>query len=363
MAKKLLATSRTEHDRFWVRACWVKGAVEAFKHEGVDVIGLCREAGLDLAVLDNPDSRIPTEQFNLLWRLAVARSGNPVVGLAAARTPRPESFDVVGYAMMSAPDLRGVLERAVRYVRIISGVATITVPDGQEGCRLSFALKSGGQEVPWQRYAFALMTWLSFLRWIMVRDLRPLAVELIVPANDDLLPYQEAFGGPLRFGAAANALLFSHADVERPLPTVHAELGIVHERIAGEYLARLDRSELNARVRSVIMDCLSDGKPRRATVARTLAMSERTLQRRLEEEGSAFRQLLDDTHKELAQRYIERADLSFADVAYVLGFNDQSSLFRAVRRWFGTTPQQYRRQRGTGRVMRGPAPRHGRVSV
>ncbi len=169
-----------------------------------------------------------------------------------------------------------------------------------------------------------------------------------MPANDDLLPYQEEFGGPLRFGAPANALFFSNADVELPLPTAHAELANVHERIAGEHLARLDRSELRARVRSVIMDCLSDGKPRRATVARTLGMSERTLQRRLEEEGYSFRQLLDDTHKELARYYIERADLPFAEVAFVLGFDDQSSLFRAVKRWFGTTPRQYRRQRGSG---------------
>ena len=334
-----MATSRTEHDLVWVRACWVKGAVEAFRQEGVDVAALLRDAGLDLAVLDNPDSRIPTEKFNLLWRLAVARSGNPAVGLATARIPRPASFDVVGYAMMSAPDLRGVLERVVRYVRIISGVATMTVPDSREGCRLTFVLQNSG-EVPWQRYAFGLMTWLSFLRWIMIRDLRPLAVEFIVPANDDLLKFQAAFGGPLRFGAPANALLFSHADVALPLPTAHAELANVHERIAGEHLARLDRSALSARVRSVMMDCLSDGKPRRATVAHTLGMSERTLQRRLEGEGTSFRQLLDDTHKELAQRYIERADLSLADVAYVLGFNDQSSFFRAARRWFGTTPQR-----------------------
>jgi AraC-like DNA-binding protein len=345
-----VATSRTEQAQLGIRACWVKGTVEAFKQEGLDVAALFREAGLDLAVLDNPDWRIPTETCNLVWRLAVAQSGNPVVGLAAARVPRPASFDVVGYAMMSAPDLRGVLERFVRYARIIGGVATITVADDQEGCRFSLGLNGGGQGAPWQRYAFALMTWLSFFRWIMVRDLRPLAVELTMPANNDLLPYQEAFGGPLRFGAPANALLFSHADIELPLPTAHAALANVHERIAGEYLARLDRSALSARVRSVMMDCLSDGKPRRATVARTLGMSERTLQRRLEEEGSSFRQLLDDTYKELAQRYIERADLSFADVAYVLGFNDRSSFFRAVKRWFGTTPQQYRLQRGSGRA-------------
>jgi AraC-like DNA-binding protein len=346
-------TSRTEQDGLWLRACWVNGAVEAFEQEGLDVAALLREAGIDMAVLDNPDSRIPVEKYNLLWQLAVARSGNPSVGLAAARVPRPASFDVVGYAMMSAPDLRGVLERVVRYVGIISGVASMAVADSQEGCRLTMALRSAGEPVPWQRSAFSLMTWLSFIRWIMIRDLRPLAVEFAMPANDDLRPYEAAFGGPLHFDAPENALLFSHSDVEIPLPTAHAELANVHERIAGEHLARLDRSALSARVRSVMMDHLSDGKPRRATVARILGTSERTLQRRLEEEGSSFQQLLDDTRKELAQRYIERADLSLADVAYVLGFNDQSSFFRATKRWFGMTPQQYRLRHGTRRARDG----------
>jgi len=345
-----VAASRTEQAQLGIRACWVKGTVEAFKQEGLDVAALFQEAGLDLALLDDPDWRITTERCNLLWRLAVARSGNPVVGLAAARVPRPASFDVVGYAMMSAPDLRGVLERVVRYAGIIGGVATISVADDRDGCRFSLGLSGDGQEVPWQRSAFGLMTWLSFFRWIMIQTLRPLAVELTIPANDDLLPYQEAFGGALRFGAPANALLFSHADVELPLPTAHAELASVLGRIAGEHLARLDRSALSARVRSVMIDGLGDGKPRRATVARTLGMSERTLQRRLEQEGASFRQLLDDTLKELTQQYIERDDLSLSDVAYVLGFNDRSTFFRTVKRWFGTTPQQYRLQRSTGRA-------------
>ena len=141
-----------------------------------------------------------------------------------------------------------------------------------------------------------------------------------------------------------NALLFAHKDVARRLPTAHAQLANVHDRIANEYLARLDSSETIVRVRAAILASLTDGQPQRASVARALGMSERTLQRRLEAEGASFRLLLDETHKEMARRYIERRDLSLAEVAYLLGFNDQSSLFRATQRWFGTSPRQYRMQ-------------------
>ncbi len=337
-----MVTSRTEHDRLSSAAFWVKGMVEAFKQEGLDVVALFREAGLDLAALDNPDSRFPIERLSLLWRLAVTRSGNPTVGLAAARIPKPALFGVVGYAMMSSPDLRGLLERVARYFRIISDATTVSVAADQEGYRLRFGLLGGGTEMPWQRRAFGLLSVLSFVRWIMMCDLRPLAVELTTTAHDEAQPYQEAFECPLRFGAAVNALLFSHSDAGRPLPTAQPHLARVHERIAGEYLARLDHSRTNARVRAAILERIAHGEPRRAAVARVLGMSERTVQRRLEEDGTSFRQILDDTRKELAQKYFEHGSVSLADTAYLLGFNDQSSFFRATKRWFGTTPQQYR---------------------
>jgi len=340
---------RTKEDQRKTAACWLHGVVAALTQEGLDVGTLFQEAGLDLNALDDPDARFPTDNVNQLWHLAVVKSDNPAVGLAAARVPQPASFGIVGYAMMSAPDLFGLLARGARYSRLISDALTLTVAAQPDGCRLVVALHGGDQTVPWQRTLFTLLSMLSFLRWVMVSDLRPLAVELTIQANAELEPYQAAFGCPLRFGAAANALLFSTADMARPLPTAQVQLANVHEQIAGEYLARLDRSKTVSLVRAAIIKSLSDGEPRRATIARALGMSERTLQRRLEAEDTSFRQILDDTHKDLAQQYIDRDDLSLADAAYVLGFNDQSSFFRAAKRWLGTTPRQYRLQRAMAR--------------
>ena len=87
---------------------------------------------------------------------------------------------------------------------------------------------------------------------------------------------------------------------------------------------------------------LPDGEPRRDQVARELSMSERTLQRRLEQESTSFHQLLDETRRALAERQLGRLHLSLAEAAYLLGFADQSSFFRACKRWFGVPPGQYR---------------------
>lgn len=337
-----MVTSRTERRQVGVAAFWVKGLAEAFKDEGLDVRALFREAGVDLAALDNPDLRVPSETVGLLWRLAVKWSGNPAIGLAAACVPKPAQFDVVCYAMMSSPDLRGLLARLARYFRVISDLVSFTVTESQEGFRGRLKLADDETGMAWQHYAFSLLSLLSLIRWIMMRDLHPLAVELITTAEDEVHPYQEAFECPLRLGASANVLLFSHADVDLPLPTAQPRLASVHERVVGEYLARLDHPNTRTRVRAAIPAHFADGEPRRAAVARALGMSERTLQRRLEAEGASFRAILDETRKELAQRYFKQGNLALAHIAYLLGFNDQSSFFRAAKRWFGMTPQQYR---------------------
>ncbi len=347
---RAVVTRRTQRHPRGAAAFWVRELAEVFRQEGLDVAALFHEAGIDRAALADPESRVPSETMTRLWRLAVTRSGNPAIGLAAARFPRPALFDVVGYTMMSSPDLRGLLERVQRYLRIISDFISFTVTCDQEHCQARLEISSADTEVAWQRYAFTLMSLLSLIRWIMMRDLRPLAVELTTTARDEVQPYQAAFGCELRCGAAANALLFSRSDVDLPLPTAQPRLASVHERVVGEYPGRMDHSRTTVRVRAAIPEHLADGEPRRGAIARALGMGERTLQRRLEAEGTSFRRILDDTRKELARGHFEQGHLSLAHVAYLLGFNDQSSFFRASKRWFGMTPQRYRLRHGISRA-------------
>jgi len=334
--------ARINGDRHSCAAFWVKGVAETLKAGGLDVLALLEEAGLDTAALSDPDARFPTERVSLLWRLAVARSGNPAIGLSTWSVVRPASFDVVAYTMMSSPNLLGILKSVVRYVGIVSDAASFAVTEDHEGCRMTLELFGGGQPVPRQRFEFDLMTFLSFCRWVTNRDLRPLALELRFPPPDDSQPYRDAFKCPLRFNATVNALLFAGADVMAPLPTAHPLLAEVHERLASEHLQRLDHAQTCSRARAAILRRLADGEPRRAKIARELEMSERTLQRRLQAEGTSFQRLLDDTRRELAQQYLGQPDLSLADACYLLGFRDLSSFFRTSKRWFGTSPRQYR---------------------
>src|SRR6516162_4011532 len=329
-------------DQHSCAAFWVRGIAEMLKAEELDVAALFDEAGLETVALSDPDSRFPTEKVSLLWELAVARSGNATIGLVKSNIVRAASFDVVAYTMMSSPHLLGILESLNRYVGIVSDAASIVISEDDEGYRMILELFGGGRPVPRQRFEFDLMTIFSFCRWVTNRDLRPLALELRFPPPADLRPYQDAFECPLRFNAAANALLFARADVLAPLPTAHPLLAEVHQRFATERLQRLDHLQTSTRVRAAIIRRLPAGEPRRTEVAAALEISERGLQRRLQTEGTSFQRLLDDTRRELAQQYLGQTDVSLADATYLLGFGDRSSFFRACRRWFGTSPRRYR---------------------
>jgi AraC-like DNA-binding protein len=331
-------------DRRTNAAFWVSGIAHALIAEQLDVPALFREAGLDLSALKDPDARFESDRVSHLWELAVARSGNPAIGLAGASRAGPGHFGVVAYSLMSAPDLLGTLHRIVRYVGIVSDAATVSVRQHGDGHRLVLDLNPGRRPVPHQRFAFDLLMFLSFCRGVSGRELTPIGVDLSHPGAGSSLAFEAAFGCRPRFGAAENALVFSHADVTQPLPTANERLSPVHDRVVTEHLQGSPGTRLNARVRTEITRRLPDGAPTRSALALALAMSERTLHRRLTEEGTSFQRVIEATRRELAENYLTRRDLPLADVAYLLGFKDQGSFFRAVQRWFRMTPRQYRLQ-------------------
>jgi AraC-like DNA-binding protein len=335
-------------------AVWVRGMAEMLAAEGLDVATLFATAGVDPASLDGPSARLATEKLSHLWELAVERTRNPAISLAQHEVARPASFDVVGYTMMSCADLRSAFERLIRYLLILSDALTMTMTEEADGYRIDFVLFGGDRPIPRQRIEYIFVTVVSFCRWIVRSEVSPRAVELAYPGPADLAPYRTAFRCPVTFDAERNGLKFSRADFDLKLPTFNPQLAELHERYAGEYLRQFDHAQTSYRVREAIIRKLPDGEPRRDEVACQLHMSERTLQRRLEEEKTSFVQLLDDTRRELADQYLGRLHLSLAQAAYLLGFADQSSFFRACKRWFNLSPGQYRSQLLHGTVAAPP---------
>lgn len=325
---------------------WALAIVQALELGGVDCASLFTELEMDYAALNDPDARFPQDGMTRLWQRAVELSGNPAIGLNMAQVVRPASFHVVGYALMSSRNLRDGFTRLVRYQRIIGEGADLNFLPQPDGYALTLAIH-GDRLPPTRQSAEASLAYcLAFCRWMTGKPMRPREIRLQGAAPADLAPYQQVFQAPLKFNAEHYGLIFDRADLEAPLPSANEALAQLHDRFAGEYLARFCSSRITHQARQVLCRLSPQGEPRRELVAQTLHLSQRTLQRRLQEEGTSYQQLLDDTRRELAEQYLGQVDLTLLEVAYLLGFADPSNFFRAFRRWFDETPGEYRIRRG-----------------
>jgi len=324
-------------------ATWVKGVLEMFAAEGVDVDALLRAAGFDAEVLNDPQRRFSIDEVSVLWELAVARSGKATLGLSKELAATYGKLGVVGYAMMACPTLLVALERLVRYMNVVSNAATFVLTEVRDGYWFELGHEGGERNIPRQRAEFGMLTMLSFCGWITGREFSALGIEFVYPTPADTSTHEAVFGCPIYFGRGANRALLRKSDLALPLLSRDPALAVLHERLVEDELEKLSAGmQISQRVQQVLTMRLSGPEPRREQVAAALKISDRTLQRRLQAEGTTFQQLLDDTRRELAQKYLQRARTPLRDVAELLGFEDQSNLFRACKRWFGESPGRYR---------------------
>lgn len=323
---------------------WLRGVLDMFAAEGLDVPALLRDSGFDAARIDRPEARFPADEISQLWRLAVTRSGKSTLGLARELAARHGNFDTLGHALTCSPNLLAGLERLARYLAVISDAATFELEADARGHWLVIGHVGNRQPVPRQRVEYGMLTMLMLCGWLTRRELRPLAAEFVFAPPPSDAPHRAAFGAPLRFGAESNRLLLAGADMRAPIPTQHPALAALHERLLDEQLTQLADSTMSRRVCTEIIRRLPGGEPRRQDVATGLGVAERTLQRRLQAESSSYQALLDHTRRELAQKYLADRRHTLTDVADLLGFVDSSNFFRACKRWFGLPPAQYRAQ-------------------
>jgi AraC-like DNA-binding protein len=294
--------------------------------------------------LECPEERFGADEVSRLWQLAVAWSGDPVLGLDLDLAAKLVNFDVVGYAMLSSPDLRSGLLSLAQYMAIVSDAASFQlVPQGGDAW-LVLGGSGFSMPVPRQRYAFGLLGVLTLCRWLTRRPVQALAAEFKFAQPPEVERYREVFACPLRFGEPENRILLAKADLDATLPSRNPAMLALHENVLRERLSALGSARTSYRVSEEIVRRLHRGEPRREEIAASLALADRTLQRRLHAEGTSFQELLDDARRELARKYLAEERYALIQIGDMLGFVDQSNFQRACKRWFGEPPGQYRRR-------------------
>ncbi len=310
-----------------------------------DPVPLFAKAGFPLERTREPGARVPQRTTRRLWELSIAATGDAAIGLKVGPRIRPESLHALGYAWMSSRTLAEALDRFARYVQVL---ITIPVTVGVTVSRGSHHLMVEFPDPVHQPHEAGidatLVAVLSLASQAARKPVRPRSVSVQHPGRTQPDPYVATFGCPVEFGARTNGFVLDSAIAEATLPTDNPDVAAAVDQVAERYVASLQPQPVAATVREILRGLLPTGEAGQETVARRLNRSLSTLQRQLQAEGVNYRTLLDETRRTLAEAYLDDKRFSQAEIAYLLGFSDQSNFSRAYRRWTGRSPG-----RGPGR--------------
>ena len=312
---------------------------------GLDAVGIAQRASVDLVAIPAPGERIEIDKVDAILRVAIPLIGDPAFGLHAARCWHPSELGVLGYAWLSSSTLRTGLERAVRYSRLVGERGMTEIEDTRQGLKVRFGANRGNPAVvPVAAVVvdIAMAILLDLCRMNAGATLRPVAAGLRRRRPEPGDAYERFFGCPVQFGVEENTFVLSAKDADRPLPSANRQLAGVFDQLLTEELARLDKSDVVSRCRAAVLEDLSSGEGTAEDTAKQLHMSSRTLQRKLADANTTYHQLVDDTRKDLALRYIEDPRRSVTDITFSLGFSQPSAFTRAFKRWTGLNPSDYR---------------------
>ena len=325
--------------RGYVLAAWIKAIGRALDAAGCDSSALLAEAGFDLKSLDGPTLLCSLVNTARLWELAVAATGDPAFGAKVASHIRHTTFHALSYGLCASSTLKDAFERLQRYCHVASDA--IEYEFRKCGRDYHFVIEPAAG-VPFESIDALVGAQLRMCRSLIGRDFSPRHIELRRPRPAVIDDFERLFRAPLRFGAAQNRLVFDGASIESPLDGANPDLALRADAIALQYLVRIERDNIQARVREVLMQRLQCAEPSQNEVAEHLCMSARTLQRKLGASGTIYKEILDETRHSLALIYLSAPHHSVSEIPYLLGFSSGSSFTRAFRRWTGQAPSNWR---------------------
>jgi AraC-like DNA-binding protein len=315
--------------------------IRRLENVGLQPLAVLRQAGLPMGLFDQEKIFVTTEELFALYRGISEVSHDPAIGLKMATEERVERYDPVSIAALYAKTFRDALQRMARYKQLTCP-EEIRIAERGDECALQFRWLLAEEKEP------DFLIDICFA-WIVVLGRRgtgllinPKRVELQRPEAHRKM-YEQHFQCRVKFEARQNVLVFDKADVARPFVTHNPDLlAIVAPQLEAELTQKLAEKSLGEQVKGILKRLLAGQRPELETVAAELRMSTRTLQRRLTGEGATFQQLMEDARRELARHYLQNSSLELNETAYLLGYEDANSFFRAFHYWEGTSPGEWR---------------------
>ncbi len=317
--------------------------LDHLEEAGFDVGEVLRRAGVPREALEDLQTRLPKGHFEALWNAAMDVTGDPVIALRVGTRVTPGTLGIIGYLAAASDSPRTAFE-------LVKDLTPLLWEDFE--CELESddheaVIRFGSDHDPHAsrfttEYAIGLTVAMS--RVIGRPRSEPTEARFRCPPPERAADYERILGLPVRFDAGEDGVAFPLSMMDGVNPAADAALRQVLERHAADQLARLPtHTGLPERVRACIVSMLPLGNPTAERVAGQLGMSNRTLRRRLHDEGAPFKQILDDVRTELARHYLAKEKRTIDEVAYLVGFSDPSAFTKAFRRWTGQTPASFAR--------------------
>lgn len=311
------------------------------KKIGISPAALLRQSQLPVTLHDGDKNLVTTAQFFALWRAMGELNPDPALGLKLARQVEIEQYHPSAIAALHARDYRDALTRMSRYKQLCSPEEMRITESGDE-CVIELAWWYATEDEPPLLTDAAFASFVELGRRGTQTIFHPKRVEL-KRAPEPLRVHEDFFQCAVKFRAKRNALVLHRADLDRAFATHNADLlELIGPQLEKALAGHKARRKIGDQVKWILKRLLAGNRPDILTVARELGVSARTLQRRITEEGATFRQLLLEARKELVRQYLALPSIGINEAAYLLGYDDPNSFYRAFRTWEGTTPAHWR---------------------
>lgn len=311
------------------------------EESGVHASSVLRRAGLPLEFSNQPRVLVSTEELFALWRAIGEVSTNPAIGLLLGTENRTERFHPIGLAALSSENFGSAIDQMARYKQLTCPEEILQEKDDEEwSIQFCWLLADEVEPPVLNDCCFAWV--LSVARHGTGSRLSPLRVEFVQPRSH-AKTIERHFGCPVVCGGPRNAIVFRAADAQRLFVTRNAELlAMLAPQFEEELKQKNGGENFVERVREAVQQKLTGRRPSIEDVADALHISSRTLQRRLQDEGSSFQRVLEKARHQLARHYLNNSVLELNEAAYLLGYEDGNSFVRAFRSWEGVSPARWR---------------------
>jgi AraC-like DNA-binding protein len=324
-----------------------KQAIVALRKRNIDPTPLLQRAGLSERNFENRQLRIPAIAQSKFLELAAETLGDRAFGLHLIEQANPREAGLAFYVASAGKNVREALALFERYCRIVNQTMRVRLTPILEGISVEVHFGGAPRQQGRQIMELGVAAVVKGLREVTGRRISPMHVTFVHGRNSNVREFQRFFGCPVEFGASANQFALSDEMLALRLITEDSHL-LEMLRPVCDAAARerhTSTGPLRGSVESEVEKLLPQGKVQRQTVARTLAMSARTLARRLADEGTSYEEVVDEVRRSLALQYVKEQGISVSQIAWLLGYEGASSFNHAFRRWTGSSPSTLRDRR------------------